>query len=169
MKESTVSIHDVSEVDYQSIADIYNEYILQGSATMEEKIYDFQRVKVWLQGFNNREKLLVLKNAYGKVIGWGVIKNYSDREGYRTTCETSVYLTANEKRKGYGTLLKKRLISECISMGYHHIVGKIFATNTASIQYNLNLGYQIVGRQNEIGFKNGEWVDVVIMQYLIKG
>jgi phosphinothricin acetyltransferase len=169
MKESTVSIHDVSEVDYQSIADIYNEYILEGSATMEEKTYDFQRVKVWLQGFNIREKMLVLKTASGKVIGWGVIKNYSDREGYRTTCETSVYLTQNERRKGYGTLLKKRLINECISMGYHHIVAKIFATNIASIQYNLNLGYQIVGRQNEIGFKNGEWVDVVIMQYLIKG
>lgn len=168
MKYSHPIILPVSEDDYNPIASIYNEYILQGNATMEEKLYDYDRVKLWLTRLNDREKMMVLKNDEGKVIGWGIIKKYSDREGYKTTCETSVYLTQNECGKGYGTMLKRHLIEECKKLGYHHIVAKIFASNTSSIEYNLRLGYEIVGTQKEIGFKNGQWLDVVILQYLIK-
>lgn len=64
--------------------------------------------------------------------------------------------------------MKKQLIEECKAMDYHHLVAKIFATNKASIQYNLNLGYTIVGYQKEVGFKNGQWMDIAIMQYIIK-
>ena len=168
MATSLPVIFPVSELDFESVAGIYNEYILLGNATMEEALYDYDRLKKWLLGFNDREKMVVLKNTEQKVIGWGVIKKYSDREGYKTTCETSVYLTQQECGKGYGTMLKKHLIEECKKLGYHHIVAKIFASNTASIAYNLKLGYEIVGRQKEIGYKNGQWLDVVILQYLIK-
>lgn len=163
-----VSIQTVREADYESVADIYNEYILLGNATMEESVYDFAMVKTWVDGFSAGEKMLVLKNEKSNVIGWGVIRKYSERGGYRFTCETSVYLTSREIGKGYGTLLKKRLIEICKEMGYHHIVAKIWASNTASIAYNTKLGYEIVGIQKEIGYKNEVWVDVIIMQYLIQ-
>ncbi len=162
------TIFPVSELDFESVADIYNEYILLGNVTMEESLYDYDRVKKWVEGFDESEKILVLKNAQGRVIGWGVVKKYSEREGYKTACETSVYLTQQECGKGYGTMLKKHLIEECKKVGYHHIVAKIFASNTSSIEYNLKLGYEMVGRQKEIGYKNGHWQDVVILQYLIK-
>ena len=168
MINSLPVILPVSELDFKYVADIYNEYILLGNATMEEALYDYDRVKKWVFNFNEREKMLVLKNDQQKVIGWGVIKNYSDREGYKTTCETSVYLTQNECCKGYGTLLKMHLIDACKTLGYHHIVAKIFASNESSIAYNLKLGYEMVGRQKEIGFKNGQWLDVIILQYIIK-
>ena len=47
-----------------------------------------------------------------------------------------------------------------------HLVAKIWARNEVSVSYNLKLGYEIVGVQRKIGFVNGEWVDVVIMQYV---
>ncbi|MEZ4686291.1 MAG: GNAT family N-acetyltransferase [Bacteroidia bacterium] len=119
-----------------------------------------------MRKFHDREKLYVLKNEV-EVIGWGIIKRYSDREGYSLSCETAIYLRRSEMRKGYGSLMKRFLIEECRKMGYHHLVAKIFASNQASIQYNLKLGYEIVGRQKEIGILNGDWIDVVIMQYII--
>ncbi|MEL6864540.1 MAG: N-acetyltransferase family protein [Bacteroidota bacterium] len=152
--------------DYDRIAAIYNEYIRLGTATMEESHYDAQRIKSWVDQFNDRERLYVLKKA-DVTIGWGIIKKYSTREGYRYACETAIYLTESEMRKGHGSRLKQFLIEECRVLGYRHLVAKIFATNTASIQYNLKLGYTIVGRQKNIGFKNGAWMDIVIMQYLI--
>lgn len=161
-----VIIQNADEKCFQSIADIYNEYIIAGSATLEEQVYDADSVKLWADGFTDREKMFVLKRK-SKVIGWGIIKKYSDREGYRTACETSVYLAGTELRKGYGTFMKLRLIEECRQLGYHHIVAKIWANNVASIEYNKRLGYTIVGTQQEIGWKNGQWVDVVIMQYLL--
>lgn len=165
MKNNTI-IQVAAEGDFATIAEIYNEYIRAGGSTMEESIYTAERIGTWVKKFNSREKLYVLKKD-SKVIGWGIIKRYGDREGYRFACETAIYITESELRKGYGSLMKKFLIEESKTMDYHHLIAKIFATNTASIKYNLKLGYTMVGIQKEIGFKNGKWMDIAIMQYVI--
>lgn len=162
-----VSIQECTVEQAQTIADIYNEYIKLGNATMEETLYTADDIKGWIEKFDEREKLYVLLDKE-TVIGWGIIKKYSPRSGYRYTCETAVYLTESEMRKGYGSLMKKFLIEQCKILNYHHLVAKIFAVNKASIEYNLKLGYTIVGTQKEIGYRNGQWQDVVIMQYILK-
>ena len=64
--------------------------------------------------------------------------------------------------------MKKFVIAQCEALQYKHLVARIFATNTASIAYNEKLGYTVVGRQNQIGYKNGQWLDMIIMQYVIE-
>lgn len=59
-------------------------------------------------------------------------------------------------------------MGRCRELNYHHLVAKIFAVNETSIKYNERLGYTIVGQQKEIGWKDGQWTDVVIMQYLFR-
>ena len=153
--------------DYSAIASIYNEYITSGGATMDEVIKTEKDIAAWVEKFNDRERLFSLKKA-DKTIGWGIIKKYSDRSGYRTTCETAIYLTNTEKGNGYGTFLKKYVMQVCKDLGYRHLVAKILGGNQASIIYNQKLGYTIVGTQKEVGFRDGQWYDVVIMQYLIR-
>ncbi len=161
-----LSIELATNNDFAAVAAIYNEYIDLGGSTMQETHYTAQGIQGWVEKFSDREKLYVLKNS-SETIAWGIIKRYSDREGYRFACETAIYITQSELRKGHGSRMKKFIIEQCKAMGDHHLIAKIFATNTASIEYNLKLGYTIVGRQNEIGFRDGKWLDIVIMQYLI--
>ena len=113
-----------------------------------------------------REKLFIAEVS-NKVIGWAIIKKYSDRIGYARSCETSVYLTKSETGKGYGPKIKNKLIKECKQLGYTHLVAKIMSVNKTSINYNLKLGYEIVGEQKNIGFINGKYHNVTIMQYNI--
>lgn len=160
------TIATCTPADYQIIANIYNHYIPPNGHTMETNLKTKEDIQQWVERFNEREQLYVLK-IKEEVIGWGIIKRYSDRGGYEIACETALYLQPDQLGKGYGTLLKKHLLKECKALGYHHIVAKIWASNTASIVYNQKVGYEIVGTQREVGFKNGEWVDVVIMQYII--
>ncbi len=166
MNAQDTQYHLCEPKHYKAVADIYNEYIQLGNATMEESLQTAEHIKGWIEKFNERERLYVILKKEA-VIGWGIIKRYSDRNGYRFTCETSIYLTSSELKKGYGTAMKKFLLEKCKALDYHHLVAKIFASNKASIQYNLNLGYTIVGQQKEIGFRNGQWLDVVIMQYIL--
>jgi len=160
-------IEKSTKEDYAAIAEIYNEHISLGVSSMEESLKTAAIIAGWVAKFHSREALYVCRKD-GEVIGWGIIKRYSDREGYRFACETAIYLKSNETGKGYGKELKYFLIEECKAMDYKHLVAKIFASNTASIKYNEKIGYDIVGTQKNIGFKNGKWVDIVIMQYLIK-
>ncbi|MEM1124589.1 MAG: N-acetyltransferase family protein [Bacteroidota bacterium] len=163
--ETSLSVQKAVASDYAAVAQIYNEYIKGGGTTMDEVLKTANDIAHWVEKFNDRERLFVLKKV-DQVIGWGIIKKYSDRSGYRTTCETAVYLTVAEKGKGYGTFLKKYLMQVCQKLGYRHLVAKILGGNEASIIYNQKLGYTIVGTQQQVGFRDGQWYDVVIMQYL---
>ncbi len=167
MPEVKVHIVPAQPADYEAIAEIYNEYIRMGNATMDDTLKTAVVIQGWVDKFHDRERLYVMKDG-PQVIGWGIIKRYSDREGYRFACETAVYLTASERGKGYGTQIKEYLIAACRDLQYKHLVAKIFADNTGSIIYNERLGYTVVGRQKSIGYKNGRWQDIVIMQYLIE-
>lgn len=153
--------------DFPAIAGIYNMYVQDGKQTMEEQIHSADDIAGWVKKFHEREGLFVLRKKES-IMGWGIVKRYSDRAGYRFTCETAVYIHPDYLGKGYGSYLKRQLISICKEWNYHHLVAKIFAVNTASIIYNEKLGYEIVGRQKEIGFKDGKWTDVVIMQLILK-
>ena len=152
--------------DCDVIASINNEHIMKGESSMETELKTKDDFIKLMNNFHDRELIqcLVVKS---KVIGWGIIKRYSDRPGYATACETTIYLRSNELRKGYGSRLKLSLIKKCKQLGYHHLVAKIFAANTASIAYNQKLGYEIVGTQREIGNIGGKWLDVTIMQLIL--
>ena len=63
--------------------------------------------------------------------------------------------------------MKLALIERCKAYHYRHLVAKILAENTGGIAYNQRLGYEIVGTQKEIGYKNGHWQDVTIMQLIL--
>ncbi|MEM6684831.1 MAG: N-acetyltransferase family protein [Bacteroidota bacterium] len=165
--QTNTNIREAITADYQSIADIYNEYITLGTSNMEETLKTAADIAGWTKKFHAREKLYVYTQN-DHVIGWGIIKRYSDREGYRFACETAVYFTETELGKGYGTQMKKFVIAQCKQLQYKHLVAKVFATNTASIAYNEKLGYTVVGRQNQIGFREGQWLDMIIMQYVIE-
>lgn len=165
---SDIQIKSCLPEHYQSVVDIYNEHIKIGVSNMVETTIDQSEIKNWISKFHDREGLYVCLNETEDVIGWGIIKRYSDREGYRFACETAIYLKSSETGKGYGSKMKRFLIEECKRFNYHHLVAKIFATNTGSIVYNQKIGYEIVGIQKEVGFRNGEWLDMVIMQYIIK-
>ncbi|MEZ4884496.1 MAG: N-acetyltransferase family protein [Chitinophagales bacterium] len=153
--------------DAQAVADIYNEHTLAYTATMDAVRRTTEDIEGWYHKFGERE-LMKVAEVEGKVVGWGIIKKYSDRVGYRTTCETAVYFKNSEIGKGYGTKMKKLIIEICKELKYHHLVAKIWSTNTASIEYNLKLGYEMVGTQKEVGYLNGKWIDVTIMQLILK-
>ncbi len=164
--EPTYVLRDAAEADAGQIAEIYNQSIAAGDATMDEDAHAEADVVRLLAGFGRRETILVLEGG-SEVLGWGVVKRYSERPGYRFSCETSVYLRREHVGRGWGTYLKKALIERCRDYGYHHLVARIQADNQRSIDYNLRLGYEMVGIQKEIGYKDGRWVDVAILQLVL--
>ena len=159
-------LRDCTLDDAATIAEIYNQAVRAGGSTMDSFEKSEEEIRAQIGGFHEREVILILEQA-DEILGWGIIKRYSDRLGYRVACETSVYLHFDHRRKGYGTLMKRALIDRCRHYGYHHVVAKIFADNQASIEYNRKLGFEVVGVQKEIGFVNGRWHDVVIMQLIL--
>ncbi|MBT8218937.1 MAG: GNAT family N-acetyltransferase [Bacteroidia bacterium] len=149
--------------DLETVASIYNQYL--GVSTMDLDPLTGDDFSALLHA--ESEKLFVgcLDDT---IIGWSAIKLYSKKQGYQKCCETSTYIFKQFLGKGYGTQFKKFILEECKNLGYTHILARIFSKNKKSISYNLKLGYEIVGVQKDIGYVNGEYLDVTIMQYNFK-
>ncbi len=160
------TLRDATAADAAVVAEIYNQSITAGGATMDEVPKTVAGVRRQLEGFGKREVILLLESG-DRVLGWGVIKGYSDRLGYRFACETAVYLRRGLLRQGLGSRIKTAVIDRAREFGYHHLVAKIFADNVASIEYNKRFGYEPVGVQREVGYRDGHWVDVVILQLVL--
>jgi phosphinothricin acetyltransferase len=47
------------------------------------------------------------------------------------------------------------------------VVTRIWADNLSSLALHQKLGFKLVGVQKEVGFKQGRWIDVAIMQMLL--
>ena len=171
--QSVFRLRDAEEKDSQVIADIYNESIAAGDSTMDGVEKTAENIRSWIRGFSKRETILLTEDLATEdpgsdpIVGWGIIKRYSDRFGYRFCCETAVYLRRDQTGRGLGSQMKNALIERCKIYRYHHLVAKIFADNKASIAYNIKLGYELVGIQREIGWKMGRWQDVAILQLVL--
>lgn len=161
-----MSVRDATPADAAAVAAIYNESIEAGDSTMDVSPRSADDVRRQIAGFTAREGILVLEDA-GDVVGWGIVKRYSDRPGYRFCCETSVYIRRGLVRRGYGTRIQRALLDRCRQWDYHHVVAKIWATNEASLILHEKLGFETVGTQREIGYMHDRWQDVVIMQCIL--
>jgi len=159
-------IRPPAPTDWDRMARIYNEAIHSGRSTMDLIPVNATYFRKLAEGFTTRECLLVVERA-GEVAGWGIVKQYSDRPGYALACETSVYVAEDNQGQGFGRPLQSAIVQKAWSFGYRHLVAKILAVNGSSIRFHHHFAYQIAGIQKQIGFLNGIWHDIVIMQCIL--
>lgn len=159
-------IRSCIKADFFAIAAIYNEAIATGHITFDTRRFEARDIQNWVDKFCDRECLLVAEHQQ-QILGWGIVKQYSDRPGYRVCCETSIYLTFTKQGQGYGKLLQTALLQKVADLGYHHVVVKIVATNDSSIAFHKRFGFEMVGVQKEIGHVADRWQDVAIMQLIL--
>lgn len=152
--------------DFEEIAEIYNHYILAANATMERSQKTSTDIAVWVQQFNERERLLVAKEK-NQILGWGILKKYSDREGYKHAAEVSIYLKPSSTRRGLGSKIHDELLTQAKELDYYHLTAKIFAKNERSIRFFESFGYEKVGIQHKIGKINNQFLDMIILEKLL--
>jgi phosphinothricin acetyltransferase len=159
-------VRDATLADAGFIADVYNHYVRHGGATMDTVERSVGEQQLRLASMGSREVALVAE-LDGVLVGFCVLRAYSDRGGYAPTCETSTYLHPDARRRGVGSALKRTIIARARALNYHHLSARIMTTNVSSIEYNLKLGYEIVGVQRQVGFRDGRWIDIAIMQLIL--
>jgi L-amino acid N-acyltransferase len=162
-----ITIREATPADAITIHAAYNAYVGNGFITFDLDGKPLEHFVEKLTDQNPAEAWIVAMDATGSVVGYGCLFPYSDRCGYKTTGETSVYLLPQYTGQGIGGLIKRELIVRARALGYHTLIARLVADNTASYENNARTGYQVVGTLREAGYVNGRWHDVVIMQLML--
>ena len=163
-----MNIRPATHADLPGILDIYNEAVLNTTATYDYEPRTFEHRLAWFEEHDkNNYPVFVAVTEEGRIAGWSSLNRYHDRMGYCFTTENSVYVTADLRGKGIGRLLLPPLIEAARRLGLHAILAVIDADNAASIRLHASLGFVRVGHFKEVGFKFGRWLDVVYMERLL--
>ena len=148
-----------------ALLDIYNEAVLNTTASYD---YEAQTLEQRIKWFEQHQQLglpvFVAVNDTDRVVGWGSLSKFREKIGYQHTVEHSLYVAANQRRRGIGRLLLLALIESARNLGKHVIIGGVDASNEASLQLHQSLGFEQVAHFKQVGYKFDRWLDIVFLQ-----
>ena len=165
-KSSVYTVRAADDGDLPAIADIYNDAVLNSTATFDTEPATLAESKQWLRDRSHPYAVLVAECA-GEVVGWAALKAFASKPAYRFTAENTVYVRADMRGKGVGKALLGRLLEAAAENGFRTVIARITGDNPASIQLHRRLGFREVGVEREVGHKFEQWIDVVVMQKML--
>jgi L-amino acid N-acyltransferase YncA len=159
-----VEIVPASRQELNQILAIYNEVIRNSTAVYSEVEFTAERGEVWFDGKTRLGFPFIVARDSSGVVGFGSFGEFRAWPCYRHTVEHSVHVRADRRGSGIGRALVVELIRLGKDMGKHVMIAGVDAENTASIGLHQSLGFVVVGRFHEVGFKFGRWLDLVFLQ-----
>ena len=155
---------ELSDVD--AITEIYNEAILNTTATFDTEPKTITERLQWFQSHDTRHPIWIAE-LDGKVIGWISLSKWSDRAAYNDTGETSFYVNSEYRGKGIGTALLQTLIKEAQLLKYHTLIARIAGESSVSLHVHEKFNFIQVGILKEVGLKFGKLLHVHILQKML--
>jgi phosphinothricin acetyltransferase len=163
---SAYIVRRAEDGDLSAIAAIYNDVVLNSTATFDLEPWTPAKQRQWLNEHSHPYAALVATDG-GDVVGWAALSPFRPKPAYRFTAEDSLYVRADYEGKGIGTLLLVRLLDLAAANGFHSVIARITGDNPVSLRLHRRLGFRRVGVEREVGYKFERWVDVVTMQKIL--
>jgi L-amino acid N-acyltransferase YncA len=152
--------------DMEQVAAIYAHYVASGCATFDEVAPDVEAWSAKAGSTVARGLPFLVAEVGGKVAGFAYASPWRPRPAYRHTVEDTVYVAPSELRKGLGRLLIDALIENCRKAGIEQLIAVIADTGDPATQaLHRSAGFTEAGRLVRVGFKHGQWIDTVLMQF----
>jgi len=153
--------------DLDAILDIYNDCILNSTATFDTQPRTPETQEKWFLSHDERHPVLVAVEN-GELVAWASLSQWSERPAYSGTAEVSVYVHKKHKARGIGKQILSALVKAGKNAGLHTLVSRIAGENQACVHIHHFCGFEEIGVMKEAGYKFGKHIDVTLMQILLK-
>jgi L-amino acid N-acyltransferase YncA len=160
-------VRPAAETDAAAIARIYNQAVLNTTATFDTEVESADKRLAWLRSHSDARHPVLVAEVDGEVVGWASLSSWSDRCAYAASVEASAYVDEAHQDRGVGTALSAAVLDAGRAAGVHAVLGRICTENAASIAMSKKLGFTEVGVLHEVGFKFGRWLDVMMLEKLL--
>lgn len=162
------SVRAATADDAVAVAHIYNHYVATSCATFETEPVSARDMAARIaETVDASLPWLVAAMPDGKIVGYAYASRWKGRCAYRHSVETSVYLDPACTGRGVGRQLYEALLDIVRRLDMHAVIGGVALPNAASIALHERLGFRKVAHFEQVGFKQGRWIDVAYWQLLL--
>lgn len=163
---SPALIRPATPNDIAAITRIYAHAVLHGTASFEIEPPSGTEMARRQRGLSDGGYPFLVAERDGVVAGYAYAGPYRDRPAYHWSVEDSVYVDPQMQRRGVGRVLLAALIEAAEQGGFRQMIAVIgdSAQQTPSIALHRALGFRLAGTLAHVGYKNGRWLDSVLMQ-----
>lgn len=160
-----IIIRNFKPDDITSITAIQKQAVLEGFGSFALTPMNETEILMKFQGLVKDHYPCLVSTIEDKIVGFANASPHRPRPGYRWTVEDSVYVNPENQGKGVGYSLLSELIRQCETLGFRQMIAVIGdSDNTGSIGIHKKCGFGKAGVFKSVGYKNGKWLDAVLMQ-----
>lgn len=153
--------------DSESVRRIYNEGIEDRTATLDTAAKTPEEMAEWWD--EHDERFVVVVAAAGEeILGWASLNRFSHRCAHAGIADLSVYVARAHRGRGVGFALLQDLATQANEAGFRKIVLHALNENEQGKSLYRKSGFREVGVFKEHGAIDGEYVDVVAMERLLR-
>ena len=160
MGPQIVKIRAVELSDSDTLAEIYNYYVLGSVVTFEEDPISGAEMEQRIGAVRSSTLPWLVAEKDGRAVGFAYASPWKTRSAYRFSVEVTVYLAPDSARCGIGSMLYGELLSILPRSGAHAVIGGIALPNDASVALHEKFGFRKVAHFQQVGFKFNQWIDV---------
>ncbi|MDY3983879.1 MAG: N-acetyltransferase family protein [Veillonellaceae bacterium] len=173
MDKKEIVLRKASLADAEQILAIYRYYIEKTAITFEWDVPSIDEFKKRMTATMKTYPYLVALIG-DKLVGYAYAGTFKARKAYDWSVETSIYVDKDYERLGIGKALYKALeevlkkmhilnVNACIT--YPKEEDEYVTKDSA--RFHEYMGYQLVGRFHDSGYKFGRWYDMIWMEKML--
>lgn len=154
--------------DAAELVQIYAPFVASEDRTLSDVSFEYEVPSV--EEFAGRIRDISAMYPYlvceeeGRLIGYAYAHPYIQRAAYQWGAEVTIYLAPAGQGKGLGRVLYTALEELLRRQGVVVLYACVTASNEHSVKMHEAMGYKIIGRFNNTGFKQGHWLDMVWLE-----
>lgn len=159
-----VIIRAANASDYPAILRILGYYIDHSNASWRYETPG----PIWLEQFaaahQTPERPVFVADLNGLTIGYSCLSDFRSYEGYWPCAENSVYVMPEYANQQIGSKLMDALLEAAAKSRLKKIIAAIDGGNESSVRFHERFGFFVCGKLKDIGFKNNQWLSLVLME-----
>ena len=160
--------------DVERLLDIYAYYVENTAITFECETPSIREFSKRIENTLNAGYPYLMIEDDGEIQGYAYAGPFVGREAYRHSCELSIYLHHDARKRGYGRALYEALEQRLEAMGILNLYACIgdpieedeYLTRNSE-HFHAHLGFQKVGTFHKCGRKFDRWYNMIWMEKFI--
>lgn len=153
--------------DLPAMLAIYNDVIATTTAIYAYEPRSAEAHATWFEAKRADDWPVLVAEDDGTLAGFGSYGPFRAWPAYLHTVENSIYVAADRRGRGIGSLLLPAIVEHAAQRGFHTMIAGIDAENAASLHLHAKFGFRKVAQFHEVGWKFGRWLDLVFLQRIL--